>query len=307
MQMLPQSSSEAPPATALVRRQPEGPRGLFGRLRGAMEKWTLQQGGEALEKRLERLSVPRNEYGVDPFGFDLEFAKAALGPVLWLYQNYFRVETHGIEKLPKGPCLVVANHSGQLPLDAAMIGCSLLVEAEPPRVGRAMVERWAQTLPFVAPLFARIGQVVGSPENCRRLLAAGETILVFPEGVRGLNKTYDKSYQLQEFGLGFMRLALECKVPIVPVAVVGAEEQAPALWDFKAAAKILGFPALPITPTLLPLPLPVKYHLHFGAPLWFEGSPDDDDTGLERRVREVKGVIQAMLDAGRVSRKSIFF
>ena len=72
-------------------------------------------------------------------------------------------------------------------------------------------------------------------------------------------------------------------------------------------AKLIGFPALPITLTLVPLPLPVKYHLHFGAPLWFEGNPDDEDTGLERRVREVKVVIQAMLDAGRVSRKSIFF
>ena len=167
--------------------------------------------------------------------------------MVWLYKNYFRVETHGIAKVPPGPLLIVSNHSGQLPLDAAMISTALLLEAEPPRIGRAMIERWAQTLPFIAPLFARIGQVVGTPENCRRLLAAGETILVFPEGVKGLNKTFDKSYQLQEFGLGFMRLALETRTPIVPVAVVGAEEQAPALWDFKAGAKLLGFPALPIT------------------------------------------------------------
>ena len=283
------------------------PRGLFGRVRSAMEKWTVKLGGADMEARLARLIAPQNEYGVDPFGLDLQFAKAALAPVLWLYRSYFRVETHGIEKVPEGKVLLIANHSGQLPLDAAMIGCSMLVEAEPPRVVRAMVERWAPTLPFIAPFFARIGQVVGTPENCRRLLAAGETIMVFPEGVRGLNKTFDKSYQLQEFGLGFMRLALETGTPIVPVAVVGAEEQAPGLFDFKAAAKMLGMPSLPITPTILPFPMPVKYHLHFGAPMRFTGNPDEEDSELERKVREVKQAIQAMLDAGRVSRKSIFF
>ena len=170
-----------------------------------------------------------------------------------------------------------------------------------------MVEKWAPTLPFVAPFFARIGQVVGTPENCRRLLLNGETIMVFPEGTRGLNKTFEKRYQLQEFGLGFMRLALETRTPIVPVAVIGAEEQAPALLDFKAGARALGFPALPITPTLLPLPLPVKYHLHFGEPMRFVGNPDDEDSELERRVREVKMQIQTMMDRGLVDRGGLFF
>jgi 1-acyl-sn-glycerol-3-phosphate acyltransferase len=302
---------------ALARWEPEKPKGLFGRLRNAMEKWTLQQGGGDLEMRLARLVAPQNEYGVDPFGLELEFTKAAIAPALWLYRNWFRVETSGIKNVPPGRVMLIANHSGQLPLDGMMIGIAMLAEAEPPRVCRAMVEKWAPTLPFVAPFFARCGQVVGTPENCRRLLAAGETILVFPEGVRGLNKTFDKRYRLQEFGLGFMRLALETQTPIVPVAVVGAEEQAPAIFDFKAAAKMLGLPALPITPTLLPLPLPVKYHLHFGAPMHFSpagssgspGSPgfhDDDDAEIERKVREVKGTLQSMLDRGVSERKSIF-
>ena len=294
-------------ATALVRYEPEKPKGLFGRLRGAMEKWTLQQGGKDLEARLARLVAPQNEYGVDPFGLDLEFTKAAVAPALWLYKNWFRVETRGIEQVPAGRVVLVGNHSGQLPLDALMIGMAMLLEAEPPRICRAMVEKWAPTLPFVAPFFARIGQVVGTPENARRLLAAGETLMVFPEGTRGLNKTFDKKYQLQEFGIGFMRLALEARAPMVPVAVVGAEEQAPALWDFKAAAKVLGFPALPITPTLLPLPLPVKYRLHFGAPMRFSGSAEDEDAELERKVKEVKAQIQAMLNRGVEERKSVFF
>jgi 1-acyl-sn-glycerol-3-phosphate acyltransferase len=293
-------------STALVRYDRDRPRGLFGRLRGAMEKWTLSQGGPELEARLARLVAPQNEYGVDPFGLELDFTKAAIAPVLWLYRTYFRVETHGIDQVPTGRVMLISNHSGQLPLDGAMIAMSLLLEAEPPRVVRAMVEKWAPTLPFVAPFFARIGQVVGTPENCRRLLAAGETIMVFPEGTRGLNKTYDKRYRLQEFGNGFLRIALETRTPIVPVAVVGAEEQAPAFFEFKSVAKALGFPALPITPTLVPLPLPVKYHLWFGAPMRFSGSPDDDDAELEPKVSDVKRAIERLIERGLASRGSIF-
>jgi 1-acyl-sn-glycerol-3-phosphate acyltransferase len=293
-------------STALVRTDRERPRGLFGRLRGAMEKWTLSQGGSDLEARLARLVAPQNEYGVDPFGLELDFTRAAIAPALWLYRSYFRVQTHGIEQVPSGRVMLVSNHSGQLPLDGAMIGMALLLEGEPPRVVRAMVEKWAPTLPFVAPFFARIGQVVGTPENCRRLLAAGETIMVFPEGTRGLNKTYEKRYRLQDFGTGFMRIALETQTPIVPVAVVGAEEQAPAFFDFKTVAKVLGFPALPVTPTLLPLPLPVKYHLWFGAPLRFSGTVDDDDAELERKVSEVKRAIESLLERGLAARASIF-
>ena len=299
-------ASPKPASTALVRIEPERPRGLFGRLRGAMEGWTRSLGGPDLEARLLRLVAPQNEYGVDPFGLDLAFAKAAVAPVLWLYKHYFRVQTHGIEKVPPGPVLLVSNHSGQLPIDAAMIGCAMLAEAEPPRICRAMIEKWAPTLPFIAPFFARVGQVVGTPENCRRLLAAGETIMVFPEGVRGLNKLFDKRYRLQEFGLGFMRLALECKVPIVPVAVVGAEEQSVAIFDFKAGARLLGFPSLPVSITG-PLPLPVKYHLHFGEPMKFTGNPGDDDAELERKVREVKAQIQALINRGLEERKGVFF
>jgi 1-acyl-sn-glycerol-3-phosphate acyltransferase len=293
-------------STALVRYDQDRPRGLFGRLRGAMQKWTLSQGGPELEARLARLVAPQNEYGVDPFGLELDFAKAAIAPVLWLYRNYFRVETHGIDQVPAGRVMLISNHSGQVPLDAAMIAMALLLEAEPPRVVRAMVEKWAPTLPFVAPFFARIGQVVGTPENCRRLLAAGETIMVFPEGTRGLNKTYEKRYRLQDFGTGFMRIAVDTQTPILPVAVIGAEEQAPALFDFKQVAKMIGFPALPITPTLLPLPLPVKYHLWFGEPMRFSGGNEDDDVELERKVAAVKRSIEGLLRRGLAARSSIF-
>ena len=163
------------------------------------------------------------------------------------------------------------------------------------------------TLPNVSVFMSRMGQVVGTPENCRRLLGHGEAILVFPEGQKGINKHWRDRYRLADFGLGFMRLALETDTPIVPISVVGGEEQAPMIFDLKPMAKLLGFPAFPITPTLLPIPLPSRYHLRFGAPMRFKGSPNDEDAELERKVREVKATIQAMINRGLHERKSIFF
>ena len=124
--------------------------------------------------------------------------------------------------------------------------------------------------------------------------------------MRGLNKPYSKRYQLQRFGIGFMRLALESQAPIVPCAVVGAEEQAPALFDLKPVAKLLGFPAFPITPTVLPFPLPARYQIRFGEPMRFTGSPDDDDAELERKVAEVQGAVAKLLDRGLADRKSVY-
>ncbi len=280
------------------------PDALLARLKA----WTLELGGPGTRARLEKLTPPRNEYGVDPYGFDVEFTLAAIAPLLWLYKKYFRVQLHGVDAVPaEGRMLLVSNHSGQLPFDAAMIEVALFLDRDPPRVVRALVEKWVPTLPFVSTWMARVGQVVGTPENCRRLLAADEAILVFPEGVRGLNKPFRDRYRLRRFGPGFMRLALESAAPIVPVGVVGAEEQAPALFDLKPLARLLAFPAFPVTPTLLPLPLPTRYHVHFGEPMRFTGSPDDEDAEIERKVAEVQAAVQGLLDRGVAERKHVFW
>jgi len=277
-------------------------------LKERLRALTFELGGPGTAERIAKLTPPRNEFGVDPYGYDIDYSVAALAPFLWLYRKYFRVEVHGIEHVPReGRVLLVGNHSGQIPFDAAMVGVSLLVELDPPRAPRALVEKWVATLPFVAPFYARLGQVVGTPENCRRLLAAGEALLVFPEGVRGLNKPWSQRYRLQEFGQGFMRLALETDTPIVPIGVVGAEEQAPAIADLKPLARLLGMPALPITPTILPLPMPTRYRIHFGAPMRFTGSADDEDAVLEAKVGEVKAAMQKLLDHGRRARKHVFW
>jgi len=283
---------------------PELGKALMERLKA----WTFELGGPGTQARLEKLTPPKNEYGVDPYGFDADFLTSAIAPLLWLYRRWFRVETHGIDNVPaEGRVLLVANHSGQLPFDAAMIDLALLIDRDPPRAARALVDTWVPTLPFVSTYMARCGQIVGTPENCRRLLAADECLLVFPEGTRGLGKPFKERYRLQDFGLGFMRMALESDAPIVPIGVVGAEEQAPQVLDVKPLAKLLGFPYLPITLTLLPLPLPVRYHLHFGEPMRFTGSPDDEDAVLEEKVAKVKSAVAGLLARGLEQRQHVFW
>ncbi len=263
-------------------------------------------------KRLRALRVQLNEYGYDPFGFNPDYLKWSVPLGAWFYRNYFRTHVHGIDNIPDGPVLLIANHSGQIPVDGMMIALACLLDKQEPRMVRSMVERWVGTLPFVSWFFARTGQILGTRDNFRRLIQQNNAILVFPEGVGGISKTYDKAYQLQRFGFGFMRLAIEDNLPIVPVAVIGGEEQAPAFFNVKGLARLMGAPAFPITPTfplLGPLgmfPYPVRYHLYFGEAMRFEGNPDDEDRALEERVDQVKETLQTMIQHGLEQREGIF-
>ncbi len=267
--------------------------------------------GETYAARVARVPLQLGETGVDPFGLDPQFAKYALLWVAWMHRHYFRSEVFGIENVPKGRMLVISNHSGQIPIDGMMIGASMFMDAEPPRIVRAMVEKWASSLPFVSLFFSRVGQVTGVPENARRLLEQGEALLVFPEGSRGISKPFDQRYQLTDFGLGFMRLAIETQTPIVPVAVVGAEEQYISVANVERFAKLFRMPAFPVIPQwFVPggqLPLPTRYRIYFGEPLTFQGDPDDDDSVIEEKVQAVRQTIQSMLNRGTKERKHIFW
>jgi 1-acyl-sn-glycerol-3-phosphate acyltransferase len=275
-----------------------------------MVRFAEERLGEELDARMERIVTHTNEAGVDPFGFDPKVARYALAVSAFLHRFYFRTEVFGIDRIPEGRVLVIANHSGQVPIDGVLLGTSLMLDTERPRFPRAMVERWSAELPFVSVLFPRCGQVIGSPDNARRLLEQDEALIVFPEGSRGISKTFDRRYQLVDFGLGFMRLALETNTPIVPVAVVGGEEQYPSLADVKPLAKLLGMPAFPIIPQVfvgMLAPLPTRYRIYFGEPLHFQGDPDDDDAVIETKVAAVKTTIQTMLQRGLRERRSVWF
>lgn len=308
----------ARPTRALVRRRDAaGPPGLFGSLRRTVKDrlsdWTYAQAGTDFEERLRSLPWDQlNDFGLDPYGLDPEVVVASVAPLVWLYKNYFRVQTEGTEHIPAGRVMLIGNHSGQIPIDAAMVGLAAFLEADPPRLIRAMFEKWVPRLPWISILFARAGQVVGTPENARRLLEQGECLLVFPEGARGISKPIGQRYQLEEFGLGFMRLALETNTPIVPFSVIGAEEQIVSLANLTSVGKLIGMPSFPLIPQLLvPVlgwaPLPTKYRITFGEPLTFTGNPDDEDAEVEKKVKVVKSTIQQMLRDGLRRRKSIFF
>ena len=263
--------------------------------------------------RMDRVPQNLGPYGVDPFGFDPEYLKKYVGFVAWIYRHYFRCQAFGLENVPDGKCLLVGNHSGQLPFDAAMVSAAVFLEREPPRFVRSMIERFVPDTPFVSTFMARCGQILGTPENCRRVLSNGDAILVFPEGVEGLNKTWRDRYRLQEFGQGFMRLAMEARAPIVPVAVIGAEEQAPSFLNARFIGKLVGMPAFPITPTnpLLPLigllPYPTRYRIYFGKPILVEGDANDEDEVILQKVEKVKVTVQAMVDDGLAARQHVFW
>jgi len=254
-----------------------------------------------------RRGVVVNSAGFDDWGLRLETAEEALRWAAVFYR-YFRCEAFGIEHVPEGRVMLVPNHSGQIPFDGMLVALAMVLEAQPPRIVRGMVERWFPSLPFVSTLFSRCGQVVGDPENCKELLRRDQAIMVFPEGVRGSGKTYWNRYQLQGFGTGFVRLALETGTPIVPVAVVGAEETYPSVYDAKWLARLLGFPYFPVTPffpllgPLGAIPLPVKVELHFGRAIHFEGDPDDSDPVVQAKVDEVKAGIASLIDSALAAR-----
>jgi 1-acyl-sn-glycerol-3-phosphate acyltransferase len=249
-----------------------------------------------------------NEFGVDQFGFDAKTLMSVAPIFTWLYRQYFRCETFGQENIPEGRMMVIANHSGQLPFDGAMIIAAFILEAKHPRFLRGMVERWTSEVPFISTLLSRLGQVIGSPSTCRQLLEKNEGVIVFPEGVAGIAKLFSERYKLTNFGSGFMRIALSAKAPIVPVALIGAEEQAPAIANLAPLAKKFGLPALPLVfPQIIPFPLPVKYRIYIGEPLNFSGDGTEDDSEIAIMVEETKNQIQNMLNMGLSLRKNIFF
>ncbi|HVU02735.1 MAG TPA: 1-acyl-sn-glycerol-3-phosphate acyltransferase [Polyangiaceae bacterium] len=265
-----------------------------------------------------RLGMRNRSEEVDDFGFDPVY-EARLRPLGdFLYERYFRVRTEGIENVPTtGRCLVVANHSGTLPLDGFMLRTAVRRELPAARELRWLAEDYVWHLPFVGAFMSRVGGVRACQENAERLLSKESLVAVFPEGVKGIGKLYRDRYKLQRFGRGgFVRLALRTRTPLVPCAVVGAEEASPMLHRDERISKLLGLPYLPVTPTfpfLGPLglvPAPTKWTIRFGAPIRFddlEVGTDSDPVVVGRLAEQVRKDIQGLLDGALASRKSVWF
>lgn len=268
-------------------------------------------------KQWGRIGMRHRSEEVDELGLDPAYERRIRPLVDFLYRRWFRVETRGVDRIPaEGRCLVVANHSGTLPLDGAMLRAAVRLEHPRERELRWLAEDFVFYLPFVGAFMNRIGAVRACQENAERLLAKESLVAVFPEGVKGIGKLYKDRYRLQRFGRGgFIRLCLRTRTPIVPCAVVGAEESNPMLYRMEYLSKAIGLPYLPVTPTfpalgpLGLLPAPTKWRISFGEMMRFEGyGPEaaDDHVLVGRLAERVRATIQSMLDDGVRRRKSVW-
>jgi 1-acyl-sn-glycerol-3-phosphate acyltransferase len=255
---------------------------------------------------------------VDEFGYDPRFTRTILPFFEFLYTMWWRVEASGVEQVPdQGPALIVANHSGVLPWDGVMINLAVRHEHPARRECRMLALDMFALLPFLAPLLAQSGAVRANQENGERLLRQGELVGVFPEGVKGVGKPFKERYRLARFGRGgFVRLALRTGAPIVPCAVVGAEEIHPKIASMDWLGRPLGLPYLPITPTfplLGPLgvvPLPTKWSIDFADPIPMDayGPEGAEDPILVNRLSEqVRSTVQHMVDSRLARRRSVWF
>jgi 1-acyl-sn-glycerol-3-phosphate acyltransferase len=255
---------------------------------------------------------------VDEFGYDPKFLRTILPFFEFLYTMWWRVETSGVDHVPdQGPALIVANHSGVLPWDGVMVNLAVRHEHPARRECRMLALDMFALLPFLAPLLAQSGAVRANQENGERLLRKGELVGVFPEGVKGVGKPFKERYRLARFGRGgFVRLALRTGSPIVPCAVVGAEEIHPKIASMDWAGRPLGLPYLPITPTfplLGPLgviPLPTKWSIDFADPIPMDayGPEGAEDPILVNRLSEqVRSTVQHMVDSRLARRRSVWF
>ncbi len=259
-------------------------------------------------------------YPVDDFGFDPDLTDHVLLPLLRpLYDSWFRVETRGLDNVPDGgAALLVANHSGTVPVDALMTSLALLDHHPAARHLRLLAADLVFTLPVIAPLARKSGNTLACTADAERLLSDGELVGVFPEGFKGVGKPFSERYKLQRFGRGgFVSAALRTGTPIIPCSIVGAEEIYPMIGNAKSLARLLGLPYLPVTPTfplLGPLglvPLPSKWLIEFGEPIEtasLGGAAAAEDPMLVFNLTDqVRETIQSTLYTLLMQRRSVFF
>jgi 1-acyl-sn-glycerol-3-phosphate acyltransferase len=244
-------------------------------------------------------------HGYDTFGMKPSAVDLAARLGAPIYERYFRVESLGAEHVPRdGAAILVANHAGLLPVDGAVLWLDVLRRTD--RVPRVVADWFVPRLPFVATVFARCGVVGGSRTNARRLLDDGELLAIFPEGVTGVGKPFRARYHLQAWRVGHAELALRHRAPVVPVAIVGAEESWPIA--VKIPAHPFGAPYLPVPAS--PLPLPVRYHIRYGEPLALHaglaGDAADDPELVAAAALRTRAALQDLLASALAARKGVF-
>lgn len=258
------------------------------------------------------------DYPVDEFGFDPDLTESVIAPMFRpLYRTWWRVDTVGLDNVPsEGAALVVANHSGTVAFDAVMTQLALLDDHPAHRNLRMLGADLVFKMPFVGEIARKAGNTLACAPDAERLLSTGNIVGVWPEGFKGVGKPFSERYKLQRFGRGgFVAAALRAKAPIIPTAIVGAEETFPMIGNAKLLARLTGLPYFPLTPTfpwLGPvglIPLPTKWTIVFGEPIRTDEYPDgsaDDPMLVFNLTDQVRESIQKMLYAQLRQRKSVF-
>src|SRR5579859_6068559 len=276
-----------------------------------MLNYTLEYQGDVLKRRVT------GDYTTDEWGFDREYFGAVLPFLQFMFDKYWRVEMTGVENIPAaGRALLVSNHSGQLPFDGAMLSAGVMLKHPNQRLVRSLYATWFPTLPFISDFLAKCGGVLATDENGARLLQQDELVAVYPEGYKGVSKLYKERYRLARFGRGgFVRMALKTGAPMLPVAVVGAEETYMSLGKSDLLSRLTGFPYFPITPTfpwlglLGVIPMPTKWYIDIGEPIPLDGydaSAANNVMAVSQLTDQVRNVVQKMLYARLKQRRSVF-
>ncbi|MFT6068341.1 MAG: 1-acyl-sn-glycerol-3-phosphate acyltransferase [Bacteriovoracaceae bacterium] len=269
------------------------------------EKLQVKPPKEEIDKIFEHLQTiyPAGE---DPWGLSLKKARKNMEMIWPFYHNYFKVRVFGQENVGDEPYLVTSNHSGQIAIDGMLICIAFSLEVKPARILRPMVERFVTGLPFFGTWASEGGAVLGDRQNCINLLEAKQSVLVFPEGVRGVAKNTADFYKLQKFTRGFFRMALSTGTKILPIAVVGAEEFYPFVYHPRKIARFLGLPALPLTPLLVPLPSPVD--IIIGKP--YEAPPEltteSSDAEIDIHIKAIEAEVKRLTEEGLKNRRSFW-
>ena len=256
------------------------------------------------------------DYEVDAFGFDPQITEILTAAIEPIAEKWFRLEVRGVDNIPTdGGALLVANHSGTVPIDGLITGYA--VKKYSGRDLRPLGADLVFSLPFVGQIARKLGATLACGEDAERLLTTGEIAGVWPEGFKGIGKPFADRYKLQRFGRGgFVSAAMRAQVPIVPVSIVGAEEIYPLVGNVPSLARLLGLPYLPITPffpLLGPLgliPLPSKWIIEFGEPIRTDAYPPeaaDDPMLLFNVTDQVRETIQQTLYKLLVDRGNAFF
>ncbi len=238
---------------------------------------------------------------LDPFGLDRVFRGYTIPVFRFMFEQYWRTRVTGMENVPAtGAGLVVANHSGAVPADAFMLAAALELRHPARRCLRVLYDKFVDALPFVGDVYRRLGGVTASLPNAERLLQRGELVGLFPEGIAGVEKRCTERYRLRPFKTGTARLSVRTGSPVIPVAIVGAEEAYPVVARLYRLGRMVGVPWIPLTPTFPlcgvagALPLPTKWSMHFGTPIL---PPPADGRSEDTRVAELTGRIRAAIES----------